>query len=207
MKPAVVKGAFAAGPVLLLAGVVAMKFGWKGNTGLDWGIALPLWTGAHLAYVVGYLAFGIVLAVFWARARQNARNPGERTLADVLGVAGLVGLIAIQGQMVIDLIVGFRAENRAGMSAISRSIHDLPGFDAFFYGAVPSLQLGAVALLVALLAFRRDVPWWAAGTFVIGAACIGTQVTALMVLGGAALCVALPAMREPTAPRVPAMAA
>lgn len=191
MKPAVVKGAFVAGPVLLLAGVIAMKFGWKGNTGLDWGIALPLWTGAHLAYVLGYLAFGVVLAALWARARKR-----DRVLADVLGVAGLIGLIATQGQMVIDLIVGFRAEDRAGMSAISRSIHDLPGFDTFFYGAVPSMQLGAVTLLVLLLAVRRDAPPLAAGAFAAGAVCVGTQITALMVLGGAVMCVALPAMRE-----------
>ncbi|MBN6033914.1 hypothetical protein [Amycolatopsis sp. 195334CR] len=200
MKPAVVKGAFVAGPVLLLAGVIAMKFGWKGNTGLDWSIALPLWTGAHLAYVLGYLAFGIVLAALWTRARTQAR-----LLADVLGVAGLIGLIAIQGQMVIDLIAGFRAEDRAGLGAITRSIRDLPGFESFFYGVVPSLQLGAVTLLVILLAVRRHVPLWAAGTFVVGAVCVGTQVTALMVLGGVALCAALPAMRSEDR-RVPAMA-
>ncbi|GAB2767176.1 hypothetical protein [Amycolatopsis magusensis] len=203
MKPAVVRGAFVAGPVLLLAGVVAMKFGWKGNTGLDWGVALPLWTGAHLAYVLGYLAFGVVLAAMWGRARRNSRHGGERVLADVLGVAGAVGLIASLGQMIIDLIVGFRADDRAGMSALFQSYQDIPGFEAVFYGVVPSLALGAISLLVVLLTVRRDAAPWAAALFVAGAVCVGTQVTALMVLGGVALCLALPALREPATPPVP----
>ncbi|UJW35555.1 hypothetical protein L3Q67_18250 [Saccharothrix sp. AJ9571] len=68
---------------------------------------------------------------------------------------------------------------------------------------MPSLALGAISLLVVLLAVRRDAPPWAAVLFVAAAVCVGTQVTALMVLGGVALCLTLPALREPATPRVP----
>jgi hypothetical protein len=194
MNAAVTRRAFLAAPVFLLIGVIAMKFGWKGNTDLDWGVALPLWTGAHAMYILGYLFFGIVLVDLWTRARTSARNGVERGAVNVLAVVGAVGLIAMLGQMVIDLVVGFRADSRADMSGISRSIHDIPGFDTFFYGAVPALQLTATALLILMLAFRRQVSVWPAVVFLGGSLCIATGVTALMVVGGAALCVALPAM-------------
>lgn len=190
--------AFLAAPLFLLVGVVAMKFGWKGNNGLDWTVALPLWTGAHLSYVLGYLFCGVVLVALWSRARRGARGRAERTGADVVAAVGAVGLVAMLGQMVIDLIVGFRAADRAGMAEISRSFHDIPGFETFFYGTIPALQLTATALLIVLLAVRREVPVWTAAVVVVGSVAIGTGVTALMVAGGLALCVALPATLRPT---------
>jgi hypothetical protein len=194
MRSAIVKKAFFTAPVLLLVGVVAMKFGWKGNTDLDWGVALPIWTGAHVAYILGYLAFGIVLGALWSWARGSARGAVERGGVDVLAVVGAIGLVATLGQMVIDLLVGFRAENRAGMGAISQTFRDIPGFDTFFYGAVPAMQLTVTALLILVLAVRREVTTWSALLFLAGSVCVGTGVTALMVTGGAALCVALPSM-------------
>lgn len=193
MKSAVTRSAFIAAPAFLLAGVCAMKFGWKPNRDLDWDIALPLWTGAHILYLLGYLAFGVVLADLWRRARTG--EPSRRIAVDVLAVVGTVGLVAMLGQMVIDLLVGFRAGERAEMSAISRSYHDIPGFDVFFYGAIPAMQLTATALLIVLLAVRRQVGVVPAVLFVAGSLAIATGVTAAMVAGGAALCVALPAMR------------
>jgi hypothetical protein len=198
MSTAVIRRAFLAAPLFLLIGVIGMKFGWKGNNDLDWGVALPLWTGAHVMYILGYLFFGIVLNELWTRARASARNGVERGSVDVLAVAGAVGLIAMLGQMVIDLLVGFQADSRADMSGISRSFHDIPGFDTFFYGAVPALQLTATAILILMLAFRRQVSAWPAVAFLGGSLCIATGVTALMVTGGVALCVALPAMARRT---------
>lgn len=192
MKSAAIRAAFGAAPVFLLLGVLAMKFGWKPNPDLDWSLALPLWTGAHLAYIVGNLAFAVVLAALWSWARVSARARLERGAVDVLAVAGAIGLVAMIGQMVIDLVVGFRAGQRSEMSAISRSIHEIPGFDTFFYGTVPALHLAATAVLIVLLAVRRQLPAWTAAVFTVGSLCIGTGSTALMVTGGAALCVVLP---------------
>ena len=182
---------FVVAPVFLLIGIVAMKFGWKPNPDLDWDVAFPLWTGAHLAYIVGDIALGFVLLTLWRWARDAARPGFERGAVHVLGAAGAVGLVAMLGQMVIDLLVGFEAGSRADMSAISDRYHDLPGFDAFFYGAIPAMHLGAAALLIVLLAVRRRVAWWPAAVFFAGATAIGTQVTPLMVAGGAAVGVAL----------------
>jgi hypothetical protein len=179
--------------VLLLLGVIAMKFGWKAAPGLAWGVALPLWTGAHLAYILGYLGFGVVLATLWSWLHEVARGRGERVVGDVLALLGAVGLVAMIGQMVIDLVVGFRAGSRAAMSGISESIHALPGFGVFFYGLIPALSLVAPALLLVALAVRRRIAAWPALTFGIGSLCIATGVTSLMVAGGLAVCVALPA--------------
>ncbi|GAA1971621.1 hypothetical protein GCM10009754_52390 [Amycolatopsis minnesotensis] len=182
-----------AAPALLLAGVLAMKFGWKGNDDLGWGLALPLWTVAHLLYAVGYLAFGLVLCSLWSRARKAASGPLDRSGVGIVSVVGGAGLVAMLGQMVIDLVVGFRAPDRAGMSAISKSIHDIPGF-GLFYGFVPALSFVAATLLIAFLAVHRRIPVWPAAVFAVGSFCIGTGATALMVGGGLALCAALPAL-------------
>jgi len=183
--------AFVVAPVALMLGVLGMKFGWAPNRDLDWGVALPLWTGAHLAYIVGNLALGAVLVTLWSWARDSARSAGERAGVLALALVGAVGLVAMIGQMVIDLLVGFEAGSRAEMSAISDRYHDLPGFDAFFYGFVPALSLAAISLLVLWLAVRRQLAWWPALLFLAGSVAIGTQVTALMVVGGLGVGIAL----------------
>lgn len=183
--------AFVVAPAFLLLGVLAMKFGWKPNPDLDWSVALPLWTGAHLAYIVGNIAFGFVLLTFWVWARDVARSRVERGTVHGLAAAGAVGMVAMVGQMVIDLLVGFAADDRPDMSAVRRPYHDAPGVDEFFYGAIPSLLLGATAVLVVLLAVRRRIAVWPAVLFFAGAVAIGTQLTALMVAGGVAVGVAL----------------
>jgi hypothetical protein len=189
--------AFVAAPLFLLLGVLGMKLGWKPNPDLDWTIALPLWTAAHLAYVIGNLAMLIVIGTLWARVRDAARHRVERVAAGVVALAGVVGTVAMTGQMVIDLIVGFRAGARSEMSAISGSIQELPGFEAFFYGAVPALGLTGVAVLAIMSAARRQMPTWIAGTFFVGALLIGSGITVLMIIGGLTSCVALPAMVRP----------
>ena len=196
---------FVIAPVFLLLGVIAMKFGWKPNPDLGWGVALPLWTGAHLAYVAGIVAFGFVLATVWAWARDAARSRTERGVVHLLGALGAVGVVAMLGQMVIDLIVGFSADSRAGMSSVSDRYHDIPGFDAFFYGTIPALYLAATALLVVVLAVRRRVAVSPAVLFFAGSVAIGTQLTALMVTGGVAVGVALFAIarEEQVGARVP----
>jgi len=193
-NPAPVRTAFVVAPVFLLLGVLGMKLGWKPNPDMSWTVALPLWTGAHLAYIIGNLAMFAVLATLWTWSRQAARTGPERGAVTVVAAVGAVGTVAMIGQMVIDLVVGFRAGGRGEMKAISQSIHDLPGFEAFFYGAVPALGLAGVAVLAIAVAVRRRTPAWTAAVFLVGSVCIGTGMTALMIAGGVAACVALPAM-------------
>jgi len=190
---------FVAAPVLLLIGVIGLKFGWKQHPDMAWPTALTVWTTAHAGYVLGNLGLGVVLAALWARGRRAARSTTERVGVDVVGVAGVVGQVAMTGQMVIDLIVGFRADSRAGMSPISKSIHNLPGFEAFFYGAIPTLGLAAIAVLLLQLAVRREVLRWAALLFLVGSLTIATQMTWPMVLGGVMVTIALIAVSRPTA--------
>lgn len=183
--------AFVIAPAALLLGVVGMKFGWAPNRDLDWGVALALWTGAHLAYLVGFGALAAVLVTVWTWARDGARSPGERAGVHALAVVSAVGLVAMAGQMVIDLLVGFEAGSRAEMSAIGDRYQDLPGFETFFYGFVPALSFVGMSLLILWLAARRRVPWWSAALFLAGSVAVGTQVTALMVAGGLGIGVAL----------------
>lgn len=192
-----IRTAFVVAPLFLLLGVLGMKLGWKPNPDLDWTIALPLWTAAHLAYIIGNLAMFVVIGTLWSRIRDAARLRVERIVVGAVALAGIVGTVAMTGQMVIDLVVGFRAGARSEMSAISRSIHELPGFEAFFYGAVPALGLTGVALLAVISAARRQMPYWAAGAFFLGALLIGSGITVLMIIGGLTSCVALPAMVRP----------
>lgn len=189
-----IRTAFVAAPLFLLLGVLGMKLGWKPNPDLDWTIALPLWTAAHLAYIIGNLAMLAVLAALWTWTKDAARHAAERLAVGVIALAGLVGTVAMTGQMVIDLVVGFRAGARSEMRAISRSIQELPGFEAFFYGAVPALGLAGVALLALIAAARRQMPTWPAVAFLLASVSIGSGITALMVIGGLTSCVALPAM-------------
>ncbi|MBB4907615.1 hypothetical protein [Actinophytocola algeriensis] len=199
-----IRTAFFAAPFFLLLGVLGMKLGWKPNPDLDWTVALPLWTAAHLAYIIGNLAMLAVLATLWTWTRDAARHRAERIAVGVIAFAGLVGTVAMTGQMVIDLIVGFRAGARSEMSAISRSIHELPGFETFFYGAVPALGLAGVALLALIAAARRQMPVWPAVVFLPASVSIGTGITALMIIGGLTSCFALPAMVRPVPLTAPA---
>lgn len=194
MKTAAVRTAFVVAPLFLLLGVLGMKLGWKRHPDLDWTIALPLWTSAHLAYIVGNLAMLVVLATLWTWTRTAARGAVERGAATAVAVVGAIGTVAMTGQMIIDLVVGFRAGARSEMSAISRSIHELPGFEIFFYGLVPALGLAAVAVLALAAAYRRQMPAWPAIVFLVASLCIGTGITALMIVGGVVACAALPAM-------------
>lgn len=195
-----IRTAFVAAPLFLLLGVLGMKLGWKPNPDLDWTIALPLWTAAHLAYIIGNLAMLVVLSTLWARTRDAARHSAERIIVSGVALLGVIGTVAMTGQMVIDLIVGFRAGARSEMSAISRSIRELPGFETFFYGAVPALGLAAVAVLALIAAGRRQMPWVPALAFLVAASLIGSGITVLMIIGGAASCFALPAMVRSTRP-------
>lgn len=189
-----IRTAFVAAPLFLLLGVLGMKLGWKPNRDLDWTIALPLWTAAHLAYIIGNLAMLVVLSTLWTRTRNAARHRAERIIVSGVALLGVVGTVAMTGQMVIDLIVGFRAGARSEMSAISRSIRELPGFETFFYGVIPALGLAAVAVLAMIAAGRRQMPQLPALAFFVAASLIGSGITVLMIIGGAASCFALPAM-------------
>lgn len=193
-----IRTAFVAAPLFLLLGVLGMKLGWKPNPDLDWTIALPLWTAAHLAYIIGNLALLVVLGTLWTRTRAAARHRAEQVIVSGVAVLGVVGTVAMTGQMVIDLIVGFRAGARSEMSAISRSIRELPGFETFFYGVIPALGLAAVAVLAVIAAGRRQMPLTPALAFFVGALLIGSGITALMIIGGLASCFALPAMLRDT---------
>lgn len=186
--------AFTVAPLFLLLGVLGMKLGWKPNPDMSWTVALPLWTGAHLAYIIGNLAMVVVIVALCSWCREAARGGLERGAVTAVAVVGVVGSAAMTGQMIIDLIVGFRAGARTEMSAISRSIQALPGFETFFYGVIPALGLAGVAVLALAAAARRQLPGWAALVVLAGSLAVGTGSTAAMIAGGAAMTIAMPAM-------------
>jgi hypothetical protein len=190
---------FLVAPVFLFLGVIGMKFGWKPNPDLDWGTAFPLWTGAHLAYLAGYLTLGLVLLTLWRWGTDAARSPVDRGAVHALGALSAVGIVGMVGQMVLDLLVGLEADRRTDMSAIFDRYQENPVLGLFYSPAAPSMLFGGLSLLIVLLAVRRRVAVWPAVLFFAGTVAVGTQLTALMVAGGAAIGVALYAVdRERT---------
>ena len=123
------------------------------------------WSIGHLLFLIGFLAFGFTLARLPRLLRQATRP--RRFLAWLAAVLGLAGVAAFTRVIVIDLIVGFRAENHAEMSRIDDGYTISPGgLPAGFYEITEELgpvlfQIGLIALL-ALLAFARPpvIPRW-----------------------------------------------
>lgn len=186
-------GATAAAPVSLLAGVVLMKFGWRNRLDLPWGTAIVNWTLGHLFYVLGYLLLGVALvAMYRLLAQRLDAKPGALAVARVSLGAGLVGTVAMLGQMAVDLRNGFMASSRADMKVLSAEVHAIPELDVLLYGLVPALSMFGLVALVVHLAVERAVAVPAAAAATVGTVLIGTQQTALMVTGGVILCLGMP---------------
>ncbi len=141
--------AFVAAPLLLLAyGVIRIIDGLDGVRGP--GVA---WTTGHLAFV---LALALFVPVMWTMRRLA----GAGRAATAAAVTGFAGIAALTVQFGIDLVLGFAAADKAEMSAMARSIMDLPGVMPVVYTFGPMLFYVAQVWLVVQLAMRRQVKVW-----------------------------------------------
>ncbi|BCJ73354.1 hypothetical protein CS0771_28980 [Catellatospora sp. IY07-71] len=141
--------AFVAAPLLLLAyGVIRIIDGLDGVRGP--GVA---WTTGHLAFV---LALALFVPVMWTMRRLA----GAGRAATAAAAVGFAGIAALTVQFGIDLVLGFLAADKAEMSAMARSIMELPGVTPVVYTFGPMLFYVAQVWLVVQLAMRGRVKWW-----------------------------------------------
>ncbi len=147
------------------------------------------WTSAHVAWLIGYLAFVPVLLELRALARPSL-------LGNIVGLVGVLGALAISVQMVADLVAGLQAATRDELRAGTGAFRALPGVDLAVYGVGPQLLYVGVLGLVLLLALRRTIPLLPAvgvgvGTVLYAAGMIAGRNPVLQVTGLVVLCVGL----------------
>jgi hypothetical protein len=175
---------FITAPLLLGAyGIVRLIDGADGNHGP--GVA---WTVGHLLFLAGFVLYGAVLI---GLRRLIVSRRGVATAAVV---AGLIGVVAFVRVIVIDLIVGFRASDLAGMTRIGDQYDRWPGdlgvYDTL-YEVGPLLFLISLLTLSILLALQhRTLPVWSPVLLVLGFVLITVKLD-LMPLGAALLLLSL----------------
>ncbi|TCM45911.1 hypothetical protein EV648_106377 [Kribbella sp. VKM Ac-2568] len=174
---------FVAAPLLFIAyGIIRWIDGADGDHGP--GLA---WTIGHLLFLTGFTLYAVALFVLrglLARARG---------VSLVALVAGLIGVAAFLRVIVIDLIVGFRADDHAAMSVIGDEYDRWPGdlglYDTL-YTVGPLLFLAGLLTLAILLTREHQLPVWSPVLLLLGFITITINLD-LMPLGGVFLLVAL----------------
>ncbi|WP_244211177.1 hypothetical protein [Amycolatopsis kentuckyensis] len=142
--------AFLLAPLCLGAyGVVRILDGLDGSRGPGFA-----WTTGHLFFLAGLVFFVQAFRTMWTLAGRT--RPATAGFA-----AGIAGALAVGVQFGIDIVVGFRSADRAGMDASFTRIQNTPGVEAAFYSYGPMLFFVGMVVLVTLLAVGRRVPWWA----------------------------------------------
>ncbi|MFJ7205090.1 hypothetical protein ACIQWR_16295 [Streptomyces sp. NPDC098789] len=190
-RTALTRAAFYAGPLCMLVyGVVRLSAPEH----------LPdlSWTVGHLAMTLGVVLFA---AVF----------PGLRRLAEpVAGAArwsartatalGLIGVLAVTAQGVIDIVVGLRAADKPAMKELFEQVQSQPGVMPAVYTVGPMLFYVGLVWLVVQLAATRRIAAWRPVAVVLAVAAMAVSLD-LIPLGAALFCAALsPLARELTAP-------
>ncbi|MEV7391339.1 MULTISPECIES: hypothetical protein [unclassified Streptomyces] len=156
------------------------------------------WTSGHIALIVGVSLFG---AVFLGLLRLSKPTTGAARLsAHVATLLGLVGVVAVITQGVIDLVVGFRADDRAGMDRLFEDIQSHPGVMPAVYTVGPMLFYVGLLWLTSQLAIQRRISVWRPALVVLGTATMAVSLD-LLPLGGLLFCAALsPLGRDVAAP-------
>ncbi|MEW9530933.1 hypothetical protein [Microbispora sp. NPDC049125] len=141
--------AFVAAPLLVMAyGVIRILDGLDGSR------------GPGLAWTTGHLAFVAALALFVSTFLQMRRMAGRNALSTVSATIGIVGIVALSTQFVIDMVVGFLSADHAGMGVLFDQIQAVPGVSAAVYDGGPFLfYIGQLALVVQLAVIRRVKVW------------------------------------------------
>ncbi|MFG1624135.1 hypothetical protein [Kribbella sp. NPDC049227] len=187
-------GMIAAG-LLVAYGIIRLIEGMDGSHGPGLG-----WTAGHLLFLAGMLVFAVVLVL--ARG-ELIRRRGVGTAAVVVGLLGVAAFVRV---ILVDLMVGFRAEDRAGMSRISDEYDRWPGnLDIYepLSTVGPALFLVGLLALAVLLVLDRRLPVWSPILLAAGFAVITANLD-LMPLGGLLLGAAFASAVRP-APTVDAV--
>ncbi|OLF13413.1 hypothetical protein [Actinophytocola xanthii] len=148
--------AFLAAPLLVFAyGVIRILDGLDGARGP--GLA---WTTGHLAFLGALAAFLVV----FVHLRRLAGRDGFSTVSVAVASAGALTLFA---QFVVDIVVGFVAEDHAAMRVIASDVSDNQVVSLVLYEVGPYLFYVGLLALVIQLAIARRVVWWASALVVV----------------------------------------
>lgn len=140
---------FLAAPLLTFAyGVIRILDGLDGSRGP--GLA---WTTGHLAFMAALVMFLLVFG-------HLHRLAGRDALSTVTVAVASAGALALFTQFGIDVVAGLMADDRAGMSEITRSVRGNPIVSLFVYDAGPYLFYVGLLALVARLAVARRIAAW-----------------------------------------------
>ncbi|WP_155385878.1 hypothetical protein [Catellatospora paridis] len=154
-KPAAI--ALLAAPLLLAAyGLVRIigKSDGVYGPGLDWQAAHLLALAGVLLFVPGVLHLGGLMP----------RGPWRSGTVAVT----LFGLAASTVQFGADIWFALRAEDKAGMQALSGDFGDIPGVDLVVYQVGPQLFFVGLLVLTILAARARRLPWWSPAVLLVG---------------------------------------
>ncbi|GAA4591927.1 hypothetical protein GCM10023194_52470 [Planotetraspora phitsanulokensis] len=141
--------AFVAAPLLTMAyGVIRILDGFDGER------------GPGLAWTIGHLAFLGALAMFVVTFVQMRRMAGRNTLSTVSATIGIIGILSLIAQFVIDMVVGFLSADHAAMGVHFERIQAVPGVLFAVYTVVPLFFFIGQFAIVAQLAVQRRVKAW-----------------------------------------------
>jgi hypothetical protein len=141
--------AFVAAPLLTMAyGVIRILDGLDGER------------GPGLAWTTGHIAFVAALAMFVLTFVQMRRMAGRNTLSTVSATIGIIGILSLITQFVIDMVVGFLSADHAAMDVLFERIQAVPGVMFVVYVGVPLFFFVGQFALVAQLAVQRRVKVW-----------------------------------------------
>jgi len=116
--------------------------------------------GPGLAWTTGHLAFLAAMACFVAIFGHLRRMAEHDVFSKVASVIATIGVAALCGQFVIDLVNGFVSADHAAMAVHSASIHDIPGVAPALYDVGPYFFYAGQLALVVRLAVLRKIKLW-----------------------------------------------
>ncbi|WP_274918685.1 hypothetical protein [Streptomyces sp. WZ-12] len=146
------------------------------------------WISGHIAMVAGVLLFGAVFLGLTRLSEPATRAP--RLSARVAAFLGLAGMVSVAAQGVIDIVVGLRADDRAGMERLFEGIQSHPGVMPAVYTVGPALFYVGLVWLTIQLAVQRRIRVWRPALVVLGTATMLASLD-LMPLGALLFCAAL----------------
>ncbi|MET3987523.1 hypothetical protein [Streptomyces sp. PvR034] len=185
------RAAFYAGPLCMLVYGAVRLSAPEHRPDLSWAVG-------HLAMTLGVVLFG---AVFLGLRRLVAPvGAAGRRSAGAATALGLIGVLAVTAQGVIDIVVGLRAADRPAMKELFEQVQSQPGVMPAVYTVGPMLFYVGLVWLVVQLAAARRIAVWRPVAVVLGVAAMAVSLD-LIPLGAALFCAALsPLARELTAP-------
>ncbi|MGQ4390147.1 hypothetical protein [Streptomyces sp. SAS_270] len=157
-----VRPMFAAAPACFLAGWLLMRpIGGQAEPG-GW------WTAAHAVWLAGFLMFA-AMSLYFGRlvtggsAATAGLTAGRRVALRASVVVVLLSSLANVVQLLLDLVGGFRAANRAELQDMFAGVKDIPGAQALIYGIGAQLVfVGLVGFAVLAAVAQRAGAWTAA---------------------------------------------